>query len=258
MKKILKRIFLLVAMMLVIIMLAQIILFVANFRTRRHAESLLNSLHELKVGTSTFEDVQPILVAYRAGKIPLSSNCATGDVAYGIRISNDTIDALGTNYPLLLKAGVRPVGATAALSFKNGRLCEFRYAPSVLMLASQYPFKVGLTTAQLIKLDTETAVQAVNGDENYDINVFETLLRGFRESGVHLGLRVVVTPKATPSEYQHALTFDLSCFTSFRGCRTFCQMMPFVQRDAIQKYRTHGLPVPEGFVKENEYPACLK
>jgi hypothetical protein len=39
--------------------------------------------------------MQPILVTYSAEKIPLSSSCLSENIAYGIRVSNDTIDSLG-------------------------------------------------------------------------------------------------------------------------------------------------------------------
>ncbi|MGB8581577.1 MAG: hypothetical protein WCD47_12205 [Candidatus Sulfotelmatobacter sp.] len=126
-----------------------------------------------------------------------------------------------------------------------------------LLLGTQYPFRIAnLTSVQLIDLDAETTVQEDNGGKDYEVSAFHSLLRGFRESGVNLGLSVVVTPRATPSEFQHALAFDLSCFTSFRGCRTLCQMMPLALQDAIQKGRIQGLLVPEVFEKEGELPAC--
>jgi hypothetical protein len=56
--------------------------FVANLKTRRKAESLLASLRALKVGASTFDDVQPILVAFNAKKMP-HGNCSRPAVGYG-------------------------------------------------------------------------------------------------------------------------------------------------------------------------------
>lgn len=63
------RMFLLIGAMLALILVAQLTLFVANLKTRRKAESLLASLRTLEVGTSTFDDVQPILVAFNAEKM---------------------------------------------------------------------------------------------------------------------------------------------------------------------------------------------
>jgi hypothetical protein len=259
MKKSLRRIFLLAGMMLIAILIAQLALLAANFRTRRRAESLLSSLQKLKLGTSTFEDVQPLIVNYKAYTNPLGSACPSGDAAYGISISNNTIDALGWN-SLLRDVGVRPVGADATLSFKNGRLCSFVYSPRALLSASRYPFREDSRsmTSQLIMIHNRTIVQAQPyNDENYNITRLDTIMRG-REAGTFVGLLVTITPSATPSEYRHALTFDLSCFTSLQGCRTICQLMPLAFQDYVSKLRTHLEPVPEGFKEESESPTCLE
>ena len=256
MKTVLKRILRLSMMVLAVVLLAQLTLLIANIRTRSRAEQLLTSLRKLEVGKSTFDDAKPILVAYKGEKVPPGSDCPLG-ITYGISISNNTIDGLGTNYPLLLEAGVRPVSAVAVLSFESGRLCEFRYGSSALLPAKRYPFRDSRSMAsRLTELSALTTLRAAKGGENYDISSFETILRGVREGGIDFGLRVVMTPDATPSELQHALAFDLSCFTSLRGFQTLCELMPQAVQDAIPKYRARGLPIPEVLRKESEYPAC--
>jgi len=237
--------------------LSQLTLLAANFHTRRRAERLLSSLRTLKVGSSTINDVQTILAGYNPEKIPIDSGCPSGEVAYGVRVSNDFISKIGGNHPILLRAGIRPWGVSAALSFKDGRLCDLHYSTSALLLEDQYPLKIpNMPSGQLIELDTETAVQAANGGATYEIRPYRALLRGFRESGSHLGLNVVVTPDATPSEMDHALAFDLSCFTSFRGCRARCQMLPLATRDAVEKNRNQPIPSSEILEKESELSIC--
>jgi len=234
-KKITTRLVKIVTPLLAVVLLSQLSLFVAYFRTRQKAESLLASLRKAEVGTTTSEEMQPLLAAYEAEKIPPSGGCASGEVAYGILVSNHTIDYLGTTHPFLLNVGVRPLSATAVLSFAGGRLCDFSYSTAALLLRRQYPLRItGQGAAQLIEINAQTTVQRASGGENYQVRSFQTLLRGFRQSGVDLGVRVVVTPDATPSEFEKALTFDLSCFTSLRGCRTLSQLMPLVPQDALQ------------------------
>ena len=244
--------------MLALIAVAQVTLFVVNLKTRHKAELLLASLRTLKVGTSTFDDAQPTLVAFNAEKMP-HGNCSQPAVGYGIHIGNNTISYLGANHSWLLRAGLRPWGVSATLSFADGHLCEFTYTSSALLAGGQLPRKdVNLTNAQAIELSAQTTVGEVNDEpntkwDNYQISYFGTLLRGFPLSGRNLGLQVNITSKADPSELERALTFDLSCFSSFRGCRTFCQMMPLVSQDALQRHRTDGLPFPED---EIEFPGC--
>lgn len=252
------RLFLVVGAMLALILVAQLTLFVANFETRRKAESLLASLRTLKVGTSTLDDAQPTLVAFNAEKMP-HGNCSRPAVGYGIHLGNKTISYLGVNHTWLLRAGLRPWGVSATLSFTDGHLCEFTYTSSVLLAGRQLPRKdANLANAQAIELSAQTTVGAVNDEpntkrDNYQISYFGTLLRGFPLSGRNLGLQVNVSSKADPSELERALTFDLSCFSSFRGCRTFCQIMPLVSQDALQRHRTDGLPFPED---EIDFPGC--
>src|SRR6266849_6052548 len=209
-KKATRGLFWLLATAFVVVLFAQLAVLVANLRTRRKAESLLTSLRILRIGESRLDDLQPVLRTYRASTIPVSSNCPAADVAYGILVTNETMDTLGLNHPLLLRVGVKPVSATAALSFVSGRLCEFRYSTASLLAGSHYPSgNSSLTSAPILELDAQTAVQAATSQgakaENYAISYSQARLQGVRESGVNLTLRVNVTLSATQAEFQHAL-----------------------------------------------------
>jgi hypothetical protein len=240
----------LAAVVLVAIAGTEAALFAATLRTRRRAESLVASLRRLRVGTSTFQDVQPLLIAYGAAKLT-HSNCAGGDDGYGIQVMNSTINRLGLSHPMLLNLGVRPWGATAALSFKAGHLCEYRFDLGMLAGGSEYPIEARVSPVPLVGLDAATTMREPNGDGNYHIRALQSPLREYKEGGVRFGLEFDLTPNATQTELQHALTFDLSCFTSFRGCRRFSQVMPLALQDVIHDYETKGLPLPEEFEKEN-------
>ena len=210
------------------------------------------------MGTSTLEDAQPILEGYKAKKM-FRGNCTRPSVGYGVYVGNNAISYLGLNYPLLLRAGVRPWGVSATLSFADGHLCGFTYSSSSLLAGSQLPRNhSNLTDAPAIEISAQTTVEAIDSEpdskrDNYQIGYFETLLRGFPFQGRTLGLRVDVTSKADASKLERALTFDLACLSSFRGCRTFCQIMPFVSQDALERHRTEGLPFPED---EITFPDC--
>ena len=234
----------------VTIVCLEALIFAANLWARRRAEALLGSLRELKVGISPLESVQPLLIAYNAEKRTSGTNCASADVAYGIRVSNPIIDRVGPDHPLLLRAGLRPWGAIADLSFNHGYLCEYIYGIGVLLPGDRYPLDPSRANAPLVGLDAKTIMRTPDNGESYHVSAFQTLLRGYREVGVRIGIDVSVTPSATPSELQHALTYDLSCLASFRGCRRLSQVMPLAFQDAIHDYQTRGLPVPEEFEKE--------
>ena len=223
---------------------AECALFLANLHTRHRAESLLVSLRSLRLELSTFEDTKALLDGYKAKEVPVGSGCASAGAAYGILVSNHTIDYLGANHPFLLKLGVKPVSATAVLSFSGNHLCEFRYSASALIAGEQYPTKDRiLSSMELLELNAETAVQEFDSspgllNEHYGIYYFDTLLRGSRWPGRILGMHVTVTPSTPPNEFQDALSFDLSCFGSLSGCRALCQFMPAASRAALQKHKT--------------------
>ena len=258
MKKNISRFFLAITTALVIVLLAELALFVVNLRTQRRAELLLASLRKLKVSESTFEEVQPLLIAFRADKMT-HGNCVSSDVGYAIHVGNSTIYELVSNHPLLLRIGVRPVGAGAVLSFAGGKLCDFNYGADALLAGSQFPSKDPyLNTSQIIDINADTTVAqdfGRTGPEvaHYEIRYVSTLLRGVPASGRTVGLRANLTPRATPSELDRALTFNLSCFTSWRGCRALCQVMPLVSQDAFQRQQTGGVHVPGS---EIEFPGC--
>jgi hypothetical protein len=254
-----KRLYVAVGALLAIVLFAEVALLLVNLRTRHRAESLLASLRMLKLGQSTFEDVQPMLAAYKAQRIRSSSNCPSADSAYGIVIANHVINRIEFDHPQLLRLGLRPVGVSATLSFVGARLCEFRYEVSVLLPGGQYPSKDSmLNSVEVIELRAQSALQLFDNpvsSDHYGIFYFDTLLRGTRWPGRTLGMTVTVTPSAPLLDLQRAFAFDLSCFTSLRGCRAFCQIMPLASQDALERHKTEGLHIPE---EETKYQGCSK
>ena len=164
------RLFKTVAAMLVIFLLMQLILFEANMRTRRRAESLLLSMKKLKVGTTTIADVQPLLSSFNATKFSWRSNCPSGDSDYDISVTNALIDRLGDYHPVLLRAGIRPGGVGAVLSFKGDRLCGFSYSVGTLLSGSQYPLQIpSLNDAHLIAVGGTSTVQIPNNARKHEL-----------------------------------------------------------------------------------------
>lgn len=256
-----KRLLLSAAGCILLFFVAEFAVLASNVHTRRKGESLLSSLRTLKVGASTLHDAEPILAAYN-GKRMSHGNCPSSDEGYGIVISNSTIFWLGSKYPALLRFGVRPVGVSATLSFAVGHLCEFTFAASSLLTGSQTPSSdQDVKSAQINELTTETTIRSSVSNEvpesidAYEVRYSRALLRGYRASGFVLGMHVTIPQNAEGSNVNDALGFDLSCFTSLRGCRAHCQMLPSATRDALEKRTTPPSPVPEDEIKYQGCPA---
>src|SRR5579871_6187659 len=119
--------------LVLMVLFGELALLLANLHTRRRAESLLALLRPLKVGTSTLQDIQPILATYKVTNIGPSSTCPSAEENYDVNISNGTIGRLVFEHPTLLKIGARPVHVEAVLHFTGGHLCEFRYSVSAFV-----------------------------------------------------------------------------------------------------------------------------
>lgn len=243
-------------MLLLLVLVGEVTLFLVNFDTRRRAESLIAELQSLKVGVSTLQDAQPILTKYKADKLP-GSNCSAPGVGYGILVYN-RVDLLGMKHPWLLRLGVRPISFSASLTFVDSRLCNLIYSDRSWIAGSQYPSRDrALTSLDVIELSAETQVEQVDpgmlSANYYDIVYTHALLRSTPWNGRSLKMLVTVTSNTPSAEVQHALAFDLSCFTSLHGCRALCQMMPLASQDALQKHRMEGIGFPENDIG---YPGC--
>jgi len=249
-----------VGLLLLVAVFGELALYLLNLGTRRRAESLIAELQPLKVGVSTLQDAKAILTRYRATQMP-GTNCASNGTGYGIVISNETINRLVLNHPALLRLGIRPVGFSAALTFADDHLCQLIYSTSAVIAGGEYPSQdQSLKSLAIIELNAETTVQELDVGpgplaKHYNIYYFDMILRGSTAPGRILGMRVSVLPSTSPIDFHNALAFDLSCFTSLRGCRTLCQMMPLAFRDAVAKHKTEGLHVPEDEIKS---PDCSR
>lgn len=54
-------------------------------------------------------------------------------------------------------------------------------------------------------------------------------------------LGAILLPNATPDQRDAALDFNLSCISSFGGCRAFCEIMPSIWREELRTYK-HEMP----------------
>ena len=87
--------------------------------------------------------------------------------------------------------------------------------------------------------------------EPFSYEVHNSLVRGIYDS-----MEVWITPDyATRLEREHAFDFDLSCLTSFLGCRAVCKLMPSAWLDYQKEAREKGWPLMPDELND---PRCKK
>jgi len=214
---------------------------VANFHTRSRAELLLADLRTIQVGRSTTQNVEAVVRLFPVEPTGgSSSDCPGADRSYAIRVADDTVNRLGFSLPALQRLGVRPWGAVALILLDHGRLCSAEYSVGASTGVDDQELRASTTIG--------SAGDPLLGGRPY--NVSASLVRG------HLHLfRVVVAPSATEEQRRHAFDFDLSCVSSFRGCRAVCELMPSAWLDYLEERRANGWPMPP---EEAQDPRCKK
>jgi hypothetical protein len=220
------------------------LLFVANFHARKRAESFIDSVRGLRVGQSTMADIQPILTQYGGRhEVGVQTSSCKAETSYSVALGSDLINKLASTYPGIRVVGLRAWGVSGAFYTRENRLCDF------VLLAGQQD---GDGYERQVAVEQNERGESESKYPDYYATTF--LSRG------HIrGLRVITTPKASFLDLQHASEFRLSCFTSFRGCQAFCEILPLVAMDVIARGRTPD-PLPIDQVSADQFTdaSCIR
>lgn len=227
---------------LLLLLTAEILILVANVRTRRQAEALLRDMRSIKVGESTTDDILRIVQHYPAAPKGSSSACAA-DESHSIRIANDAMNRFAFATPALRVFGARPAGIVATFLLQKGHACYLSYSFAVIPGASAQDL-VAEASEWLFTCDDRA-----NGnprDACYEVD--EGVVRQTKE------LKARLSYMANAKEREHGFGFDFSCLTSLRGCQRLCQMNPSVWRDYVAKAQKEGWALPPEEIND---PRCL-
>jgi len=215
--------------------------FIVNVTYRYRAESLLSDLQTLRVGKSTTADVQRIMNRHGGSTSPsYPSFCTPIDGAYDVWIGSQPIARLAQSIPFLRRFGLRPWGTAATVVLREGRVCFLSYS-----LAMEDP--KGNWEWQIESTLLPEQMNEVLGTEHHGYRTGTQDIRNFRI------LRSEVTPQATEEQRREAFTYDLSCVTSFRGCRGRCQIAPLVWEKVYRESINEGGKMP---LEETSDPHC--
>ena len=170
---------------------------------RTQAQSLLRSITQLKLGTSTFEDAQHLAENY--------SGRPWSGVSRKVSCSSQNCDFrfVFENKPLRYIPGVRSVEFVALLIVKDGHVVSRELDYSILT-PSYYEF--------MYLMDDNVKSTGVR---DYEVKKLKQDAQGV----VHV-LKVSLGPLATSEEKERAYSVDLSCLARLRDCSTPSAVFP--------------------------------
>ncbi len=186
----------------------------------RKVDRLSERIKSLRVGVSTFRDVQELASNY-AGKVTFElPQCSSEKCGFTIRLSNTGFPAF-YDVPTMWRLGIRPTYTAATLRVDDDKL---RYASFAVYTRTEFGYWL------------EASFHAVPGLSMYDKCRDDYLGRDstYAIRGSHLtngdgGGQIVRTAfgiQASPEEREKAMTLRLSCITAIPSCRTTGDLMP--------------------------------
>ncbi len=201
-----------------------------DVHARRQAESLLKELKNIQIGRSTRGDIEPIIRSFpQTDSHGASSDCPDADQSYGFRVASDPMSRLGLAHPFLRKIGLRPWGGIALVLLRHGAVCFVEYSIETT---------TGIGDKELIaSAQIGSAQNPLLDGQRYHVR--GSLVRGRLDT-----MDAIASGAATDEERRHALDFDLSCLTAFRGCQSHCELMPSAWLDYMKERRANGWSLP--------------
>lgn len=228
---------------------AEIFAYLAKSRVRRNAESLLAKVAQWRVGDTTWSETRELRIRYAAQQhADLRITGAPPEQDYSIELSSSSLNYMAFRFPVLWKLGVRPSGVLLEFRYRNQRLTYMRYS------FYSATFSPSGAPTQLVAVVTETDADTSAGLPPYLVNYGERP-SSFEPKGQEHGLGAILTRAANSEEQSAGFGFDLSCLSSVSGCRTLCEMMPSVWREAARQSTPNQIALPK---EELGNPKCFQ
>jgi len=190
------------------------VLFGLNLHECSQAQSLIAAVNSMHVGTSTIEEVRPLLASFHTYVAePWIAKQYSADTGIYLGFGNRFMARLGDRFYFLRYVGLAPWAANAEIYFRNNRICELRVA---LLLETKKieGSRVGfaLSTRQSSAPADGFVISGghVTGGSRYVFYRVET---------------ITLPADATPEERAHAFGYDLSCVARLGGCQDLTQIL---------------------------------
>jgi hypothetical protein len=194
--------------------LAWAILFGINLRERSQAQSLIAAVNSMHVGTSTLEEVRPMLARFHTYVAePWVAKQYSAETGLHVGFGDQFMAKMGDRFYFLRYIGLSPWTANAEIYFSNDRICELRVA-LLLETKKVEGHRLGffLSTRQSSVTDERFVITGghVTGGSRYVFYRVET---------------ITLPADATPAERAHAFGYDLSCVAELGGCRDLTRIL---------------------------------
>lgn len=208
---------------------------VSACRARERAENLLAAVQALDTAKVTEPEVESIVQRYggTAGATISDWSCPSAHETHSVLVRSSFSMWVGHKLPMLQFMGNRAWGVQASFLFDDKGLCYFDYS---VIAAMPDGFDLIQATSTYRRLP---------GIFNYDVHPAPPRYPS--------GLMAVATSGATAEQKGNALDFDLSCLTSFGGCKAGCELMPMAWLDYQDEARKAHFTLPAEDVND---PRC--
>ena len=229
-----------VAGLVLSVTLVELGVYIANLKTQRREDALLKRIENFRIGETTWDESQPIRIAYGA----ITDQGSTGPMPerlYSILVVNSLVNRMAFKFRRLWPLGLRPSGVELDLRYREEKLSYLRYTFFTAALSPSG--RPRILTAE-VRLQ-QRGDQPFQDHGDYHIGAGPKNSWTFGKQGETDQILVAfVTPEATDEERKAAFGFDLSCMSALGGCRALCEMMPSVWKEALRRYCQLRLKIP--------------
>jgi hypothetical protein len=212
--------------------------YVANYRAAARAQSLLQDVRSLKLGSTTAAQVYTLVGQYggNAGQRLGYEECQSDSPrwkTYSVDVQNKLLNRIG-EHDLLHDTDFRQFGATQwRVDAYFGIDSQGRLSCVAFRLSSDPIHHSSL------RLDAYSS-------QPYSAADRESYAVGYSDVHQVQSLWASATTNAAPEHMQHLFDFDLRCLTRIGGCRMACEVMPTAWLDYQRDARERNLPLPPG------------
>jgi hypothetical protein len=189
------------------------------------AERLCGHIKTLRVGGSTFNDIQRLRKEYLGAAISDGEKCAAEDCAFTILLKNKPFPVF-YDAPVMWRLGIRPAMAAATLKVSNGKLS---YASFGIYMRTQFGYWLegAFHAAPHLTMYDKCRDIKLGRDSTYAVR------NAHLTNGVGGGWSVQTAfgTEATSDQIRKGTEIRFSCITARPGCRATSDLMPEARRD---------------------------
>ena len=182
---------------------------------QRQAERLHSLVSALRVGESTFAQSQELSRSFESS--PNSEKCDPSECRFIVDAMNYLMDGYGSarwfNSSFLRRLGIRPAGAWAAVTVKNGRVQDIH---SEVFYEAVNRFWIYAYVDSIASFTSADECSYLSLQRHPGYVVLAGHVTSLKMSGA--SIKAVITPQATPAQRAHAQFVDFHCMTALRSC----------------------------------------